>query len=414
MNEQNALEKREVKLKEFMRSDEIRFRFSEIVGNNNTAGYISSVLIAVSENITLQTCTPGSIISAALRAATMGLSVEPSIGQAYLVPFKDKATLVVGWKGIYHMAIRTGEYRYLELHHVYEGETVTQDRMTGIHRFEGGKKSDRVIGYLLYFKLMNGFEKTFYMTVEECLSHGKMYSKTFNRDDSIWKKNPDAMCRKTVMRLGLTRWGYLKPSDVQAMNAMDETDVDLSGFVGNYTPSGDELSEEKAMLDLGFSPDPKPENKPEPEDRNPPKNQPAKDVMQNNGHERPFEPEVLREKMTALVVYFQEKIDRGEASSKDSDGFVISNHIEMVWAGNKDAAEKRHVVTRYLIGKGSVKEFTDAEKLAFKHWLKISKDESSGEWVHCKEAGIEATQVYRQALVDAGQAELDFPVENGG
>lgn len=141
---------------------------------------------------------------------------------------------------------------------------------------------------------------------------------------------------------------------------------------------------------------------------------PAKDVMQNNGVARPFEPEVLREKMAALVEHFQGKIDRGEAVSKESDGFVISNHIEMVWAGHKDAAEKRHVVTRYLIGKGSVKEFTDAEKLAFKHWLKITKDESTGEWLHCKEAGIEATQVYHQALVDAGQAELDLPVENGG
>lgn len=151
-----------------------------------------------------------------------------------------------------------------------------------------------------------------------------------------------------------------------------------------------------------------------PESRKAAAAKPGKDVMQNNGHERPFEPEVLREKMRALVEHFQNKIDRGEAVSKESDGFVISNHIELVWAGDKDAAEKRHLVTQYMIGKDSVKEFTDAEKLAFKHWLKISKDESSGEWVHCKEAGIEAAQVYRQALVDAGQAELDLPVENGG
>lgn len=140
---------------------------------------------------------------------------------------------------------------------------------------------------------------------------------------------------------------------------------------------------------------------------------PGKDVMQNNGHERPFDAEVLREKMAALVDHFQGKIERGEAVSKESDGFVISNHIELVWAGDKNAAEKRHLVTRYLIGKESVKEFSDAEKLAFKHWLKITKDEVTGEWVHCKEAGIEAMSVYRQAMIDAGQTELDLPAEGG-
>ena len=139
----------------------------------------------------------------------------------------------------------------------------------------------------------------------------------------------------------------------------------------------------------------------------------GKDVLANNGHTRPFEPEVLRAKMAELVTYYQGKIDAGETSSKESDEFVITSHIEQVWAGDKDAEQKRHAVTFYLIEKKSVKDFSDAEKLAFKHWLKITKDDS-GEWVHCKEAGIEAVAVYRQAQLDAGQIGLDLPAEGTG
>lgn len=131
----------------------------------------------------------------------------------------------------------------------------------------------------------------------------------------------------------------------------------------------------------------------------------GKDVLANNGHTRPFEPDVLKAKFAELIPYFQNKIETGEAASKESDEFVISSHIELVWAGDADAEQKRHAVTNWLIGKTSVKDFTDAEKLAFKHWLKITKTDQ-GEWVHAKEAGVEAVKVYEQTLVDAGQMTL--------
>lgn len=254
-----AIQKHDNSLKTIIRSDEIKGRFAEVIGSNNAAGYISSVLIAVAENEQLQKCSATSIISSALRAATMRLSVDPSSGQAYLVPFGNKATLIVGWRGLYHMALRTGKYQYINLFKVYEGEEVTEDRMRGIHSLTGSKLSSKVIGYMLSFGLRNGFAKTFYMTVDECAEHGQKYSKTFNFKDSPWQKDPHTMYKKTVMRLGLTRWGYLEPSDIQAMNAMDETESELGEVIDAVSRNvvvEEPINPDQAMYDLGFGPEP--------------------------------------------------------------------------------------------------------------------------------------------------------------
>lgn len=277
-------------LRTLMRSDDVTSRFSEVVGNGNAGAYISSVLIAVSENNTLQECTPNSIIGSALRAATMRLSCDPSTGQAYLVPFKGRATLIVGWKGIYHMAIRTGKYRFINLITVYEGEEVTEDRMTGMQTLSGRRESDKVIGYMLYFQLVTGFSKTFYMTVEECEAHGAKYSKNFNNSNSLWKTDKAAMYKKTVMRLGLTRWGYLDPADVQSIKSNEEDAEIIDGETGEIInaqgvtmdiepPAG--MTAKKAMSDLGFD---EPEEPPAPEE--PPVEEP--ETMASNDPELPF------------------------------------------------------------------------------------------------------------------------------
>lgn len=228
-------------LRAIMRSDQIMQRFEEVVGKGNAGGYISSVLIAVSQNQDLMECSPNSIIGSALRAATLQLSVDPSIGQAYLVPFGGKATLIVGYKGLYHLAVRTGKYRYLNLVDIYEDDNFIQDRTTGNFILKLGdvkvlpEKRSRhgqvPSGYMLYMELISGFKKTFFMTCEECDEHGKKYSKTYNRDSSLWKKDPHAMYKKTVIRQGITHWGYLDPHDLMSINSIDESDDEETDYM---------------------------------------------------------------------------------------------------------------------------------------------------------------------------------------
>ncbi len=118
-------------IKEYGRSPEIIERFAEIVGKHNAGGYVQSAILAVANNEALQKCTPQSIFASALRAATVQLLCEPSLGQAYLVPFKDKATFLIGYKGLYQLALRTGKYRFINVSPIYEGELVFEDRLTG-------------------------------------------------------------------------------------------------------------------------------------------------------------------------------------------------------------------------------------------------------------------------------------------
>jgi recombination protein RecT len=244
-------------LKKLMRSDEIFQRFSEVVGNQQAGGYISSVLTAVGLSESLQKCEPVSIISCGIRAATMRLSVDPAVSHAYLVPFWDKnikgyrCSLIVGYKGLQHMAIRSGHYERLNLTYIYADDELVWNRMTGATWLKVGevnavaernkRLSEDPVAYLLYIKLLNGFQSTFFMTTQECDKHGQKFSKNYyNKDGSInnaslWHTDPQAMFRKTVVRLGILKNGYLDPQDLNLMNQHDsdyaeaETDM-LNGI----------------------------------------------------------------------------------------------------------------------------------------------------------------------------------------
>jgi recombination protein RecT len=246
--EQTAL----AKISNYLQSESIKERFSEVVGDRNAAAYIASVMLAVANDDSgnLRKCTPASIYISALRAATLRLSVDPSTGQAYLVPFGEHASLLVGYKGLYDMAVRTNKYRYINVPKRYEGETTTPDPISGLITaagLGGSKTSDKIIGYIGAFEMYGGFSKTIYMTVEEIHEHARTYSKAYNSTKSLWqsKKRHDveAMESKTVLRRLLRRWGYLDPADVSNLE-MAESDADDASSIERVQESLPMLSEE--------------------------------------------------------------------------------------------------------------------------------------------------------------------------
>lgn len=243
---------------QYMRSDTAIERFTEMMGERQARAYISSVLIAVANNAALQECTPQSILTSAMRAASLRLSCDPATGQAHLVPFKGKATLVVGYKGIKDMALRTGKYRHLNIGPVYEGETINEDRLTGMHSYgDTDRKSNKVIGWLLYFELVTGYRKTVYMTVEQIHKHAAQFSKSYQRADSPWKTHTEAMEKKTLLRLGLTQWGYFDQNDAEVLRVTDDAEpIDAAMVEEMPQPAPAAPAEprtlEQNMEDLGF------------------------------------------------------------------------------------------------------------------------------------------------------------------
>lgn len=234
----------------YMRSPQMIEKFAEIVGKHNAGAYISSALLAVANNDELQKCKPESVAISAMRAATLRLSCDPGIGEAYLVPFKNRATLVIGYKGLRAMAIRTNQYRHLNVATIFEGEEVVTDKLTGETRIEGKRTGDRVLGRLAYFKLLNGFEKSLYMTTEEIHQHAKRYSKSYDFSSSVWKsfkvgEEANPMEMKTPLRLLIQRWGYLDAQDrANAGLNREEDDGEVIDAEGYDVPSPEEVTPE--------------------------------------------------------------------------------------------------------------------------------------------------------------------------
>lgn len=242
MTEEKAItERRETgmsRVKNYMLSPEVKERFTEMMGRN-AIYYLNQVLIVVANNPKLQECEPKSILVSAMRAASLKLSVDPARGEAWIIPYKNKATFQMGYKGVYELALRTGQYRFINVIKIYEGEEIVEDRMTGIHTIQGKATSTKIVAYMLYFQLLNGFEKTFYMTVQQIAEHAERYSQSYGYKDSPWN-TPERpkMEMKTVLMNGLRKWGRFNSGDREIIEQIEAEHE----FIGP-----DELPDESAV-----------------------------------------------------------------------------------------------------------------------------------------------------------------------
>jgi len=216
-------------LQQLLNSAGIKKRFGELL-DNSSASFISSILTIVRSNSKLQECSPNSILSAAGIAAALKLPINPSLGFAYIVPYKGQAQFQLGWRGYVQLAMRTNQYRTLHAGAVYEGQIKEIDFITG-EIVRGEKISDKVVGYVAYMELLNGFNKIFYMTVEELEQHAKKYSQSYaydlrsNKKSSVWSTNFDAMAKKTVLKLLLNKFGIVS-IDQQSLDLIKALQAD--------------------------------------------------------------------------------------------------------------------------------------------------------------------------------------------
>lgn len=194
---------------------------------NNTLGdpkrsakFIAAISSAVATNSSLQQCDAGSILSGALLGEALNLSPSPQLGQYYLVPFKDKAQFQLGYKGYIQLAIRSGQYKDIDVIEVREGEYLGRDKTTGKHQFEFiedevERENKPIIGYMAYFEYSNGFYKNLYWSKEKMQKHALEYSQAYASDIkkgtnySFWSKDFDGMAFKTMLRQLISKWGIM-------------------------------------------------------------------------------------------------------------------------------------------------------------------------------------------------------------
>lgn len=210
-------------LKRMMGGEEMKRRFSDILGKK-APQFMASIVNATAGNTQLQKCDPGSIASAALVAATLDLPIDQNLGFAAIVPYGDKAQFQVMWKGFVQLAIRTGQYGGMNRAVIYEdeiksynpitGEVVFVDDFSDTHQRMNGE-DDKIVGYYAWFRLLNGFQQSLYMTKAEVEHHAMMYSKSYqydkkyNKKSSRWSIDFNIMAEKTVIKRLLSQWGIL-------------------------------------------------------------------------------------------------------------------------------------------------------------------------------------------------------------
>lgn len=219
---------------------------------NNTLGdpkraskFIASISSAVATNPSLQLCDAGSILSGALLGEALNLSPSPQLGQFYLVPFNDKqkgkvAQFQLGYKGYLQLAIRSAQYKDLDVIEIREGEYLGRDKLTGKHKFEFiedevERETKEIIGYLAYFELINEYRKSIYWTKEKMKSHAIQYSQSYAKDIkqgtnySFWSKDFDGMAYKTMLRQLISKAGAPMSIEMQEAYVKDMAVVKEDG-----------------------------------------------------------------------------------------------------------------------------------------------------------------------------------------
>lgn len=240
----------EISLKQRFGNPELQEKFKEVLKSKST-GFIASVLATVNNNKLLQKADPVTVITASMMAATLDLPINPNLGFAYIVPYGKEAQFQLGYKGYIQLAMRSGQFQSINVTAVKEGEIKILDFLTGEHCFDWNQDYNKriklkTIGFVAYFKLINGATKSLYMSSEEIHQHATAYSSSFKRGSGVWKDNFEAMASKTVLKLLLSKYAPMSV-DMQKAVISDQSVVkDVDSNDVTY-PDNEDISEAEVI-----------------------------------------------------------------------------------------------------------------------------------------------------------------------
>ena len=219
----------------YLTQDAVKNQINSVIGGKNGDRFISSIVSAVNTNKELQSCTNQSILSAALLGNSLGLSPSPQLGQYYMVPFNDKtkgkvAQFQLGYRGYLQLAMRSGQYKKLNVLAIKNGELVRYDPLNeeievNLIEDDTVRENTETIGYYAMFEYTNGFKKTLYWSKKKMEEHALKYSQAYAADKrkgtawTFWAKDFDSMAYKTMLRQLISKWGIMS---IDMMTAFDK------------------------------------------------------------------------------------------------------------------------------------------------------------------------------------------------
>lgn len=230
-------------IKAYVSDAKIRQKFEEVLGKK-TQGFLASVM-QVANQPQLKNAVPATVINAAMMAATLDLPINNNLGFAYIVPYKRKfkdatgrwtesneAQFQMGYKGFIQLAQRSGQFSRIAATPVYQGQLVSANPLLGYEFDWTIPNQGEAIGYVAFFKLLNGFTAELYMSKDDVLKHAGKYSQSFKYGSGVWKDNFEAMALKTVTKLLLSKQAPLS-IEMQTAQLADQSivrDVETSDF----------------------------------------------------------------------------------------------------------------------------------------------------------------------------------------
>ena len=254
---QNSLTQRKPTFTTFLSGDAVKRKINTIIGGKDGQLFITAITSAVSTNPALAECDNSTILSAALLGASLKLSPSPQLGQYYIVPYNDKkrgckvAQFQLGYKGYIQLAIRSGQYKKLNVLPIKQGELVHFDPLNeeievNLIDDEFARENAPTAGYYAMFEYTNGFKKGMYWSREKMMAHADKYSPAFSAESyqklldgeipekdmwkysSFWYRNFDDMACKTMLRQLISRWGVMSIEMQQALS-IDEHIITEAG-----------------------------------------------------------------------------------------------------------------------------------------------------------------------------------------
>lgn len=270
----NSLAKRQGKqtLSAYLSQDAVKNKINEIIGGKNGQRFISAIVSATTTNPALQECSNGSILSAAMLGESLKLSPSPQLGQYYLVPFNNtkkgckEAQFQLGYKGYIQLAIRSGQYKKLNVVAIKEGELIKFDPLNeeievNLIQDEEEREKAPTIGYYAMFEYVNGFRKAIYWSKAKMEAHALKYSQGYKakKGYTFWEKDFDGMAFKTMLRQLISKWGIMSIDMQTAMDSdmgviRDDGSVDYVDYAdeddeSTFTPAPENIVETEAHID---------------------------------------------------------------------------------------------------------------------------------------------------------------------